>query len=174
MFDTMTVTKIVGGLCGTFLVFLLGGFGAEFIYHRAEHGGDGHRQAYVIDTGEAESSGDREEVAEADFAEIYAAADPAAGESLFRQCKACHSLEEGKNGTGPSLYGIVNQPVASVAGFSYSGKLAAVVDAWTPESLSGFIESPRTFAPGTKMSYKGMPKATDRANLIAWLSTIGQ
>ncbi len=174
MLDTMTMTKIVGGFCGTFLIFLLGGFSAEFIYHGAEHGGDDHHQAYVIDTGAIDSHGDRGDVPEVDFAEVYAAADAAAGEKLFRQCKACHSLEDGKNGTGPSLYDIVDRSVATVAGFNYSGKLVAVVDTWTPETLSDFIESPRKFAPGTKMSYKGMVKAEDRADLIAWLSTMGQ
>ena len=172
MLDTMTMTKIVGGLCGTFLIFLLGGFGAEFIYHEADHGGDDHHQAYMIDTGAMDHG--QEEVVEIDFAEVYAAADAAAGEKLFRQCKACHSVEDGKNGTGPSLYDIVDRSVATVDGFNYSGRLVAVVDTWTPENLSGFIENPRTFAPGTKMSYKGMAKAEDRADLIAWLSTIGQ
>ena len=174
MLDTMTMTKIVGGFCGTFLIFLLGGFGAEFIYHSAGHDGDDHHQAYVIDTGALESPDAQEDVAEVDFAEIYALADAASGEKLFRQCKACHSLEDGKNGTGPSLYDIVDRSVATVDGFNYSGKLVVVVDTWTPENLSGFIQSPRKFAPGTKMSYKGMVKASDRADLIAWLSTIGQ
>ena len=174
MLDTMTMTKIVGGFCGTFLIFLLGGFGAEFIYHSAGHGGGDHHQAYVIDTSALESHDAQEDVAEVDFAEIYAVADAASGEKLFRQCKACHSLEDGKNGTGPSLYDIVDRSVATVDGFNYSGKLVAVVDTWTPENLSGFIQSPRKFAPGTKMSYKGMAKASDRADLIAWLSTIGQ
>ncbi len=165
MFDTMTMTKILGGLCGTFLVLLLGKFGAEFIYHEASHGDD-HHQAYVIDTGVDETE---EDVVEVPFAEVFAAADPAQGEKLFRQCKACHSLEDGKNGTGPTLAGIVNRATSSVSGYSYSGSLVAVVESWTPEDLNGFLESPKSYAPGTKMSYKGMPDVEDRANLIAWL-----
>ena len=167
MFDTMTMTKVLGGLCGTFLVFMLGKFGAEFIYHEPKHHGDDHHQAYVIDTGVEDEPA--EDVVEVPFAEVFAAADPSQGEKLFRQCKACHSLEDGKNGTGPSLYSIVNRTTASVERFVYSGNLIAVVDAWTPEHLNSFLENPKGYTPGTKMTYKGMPDVEDRANLIAWL-----
>ena len=172
MFDTMTLTKITGGLCGLFLVFLLGKFGAEFIYHKGGHGGDDHHQGYVIDTGSDDDGG--EEVVEVPFAEVYASADAGAGEKLFRQCKACHSTEDGKNGTGPTLYGIVDRAVGSVDGYGYSGKLVAVASEWTPENLSDFLENPKGYAPGTKMSYKGMPDVEDRANLIAWLQSVNQ
>lgn len=169
MFDTMTMTKIVGGLCGTFLVFLLGGFVGELIYHEPKHKGEDHHQAYTIDTGVEEV----EEVAEVPFEEVFASADAGAGERLFRQCQACHKLDDGANGTGPHLYQIVDRSVASAEGYSYSGNLIAVADVWTPEALSGFLENPSGYAPGTKMSYKGMPKVEDRANLIAWLQSVG-
>lgn len=169
MFDTMTLTKIVGGFCGAFLVFLLGGFAAETIYHAEEsHDGEAH-QAYTIDTG-------AEEVAEEEavpFEEVYASADAGAGERLFRQCGACHKVEDGANGTGPHLYGVVGRDVGSVSGYDYSGSLVAVADVWTPENLNGFLANPREYAPGTKMSYSGMGSVEDRANLIAWLDSVG-
>lgn len=170
MFDTMTMTKILGGFCGAFLVFLLGGFAAEFIYHEPKsHGGDDHHQAYTIDTGAEEV----EEVAEVPFAEVYASADASAGEKLWRQCQACHKLESGANGTGPYLTGVVGRDVGSAQGYGYSGNLVAVADVWTPENLDGFLKNPKAYAPGTKMAYKGMPKPEDRANLIAWLEGQG-
>lgn len=169
MFDTMTMTKIVGGLCGSFLVFLLGGFFAEFIYHPApSHDGEAHA-AYSIPVEGGDAHGEEAETAEVPFAEIYAAADAAEGEKLFKACKACHKTEPGANGTGPSLYGIVGRAVDSAEGYSYSGALAAVADTWTPEHLSGFLENPKAYAPGTKMGYAGMKSVEDRANLIAWL-----
>ncbi len=171
MFDTMTMTKILGGLCGAFLVFLLGGFFSDFIYHEATSHGDEHHQAYTIDTGD-DGHGETEVVAEVPFAEIYASADASAGEKVFRQCKACHSTEAGKNGTGPSLYGVVGRAVDSVDGYGYSGALEAVATEWTPEDLNKFITSPKDFAPGTKMTYKGLKDAEDRANLIAWLDSL--
>ncbi|MEQ9038766.1 MAG: cytochrome c family protein [Silicimonas sp.] len=171
MFDTMTMTKIVGGLCGTFLVFLLGGFVAEFIYHpAASHDGEAH-QAYTIPVDDGEEGGG-EEVAEASFEEVFASADAASGERLFRQCQACHKVEDGANGTGPHLYGVVGRPVDAVDGYSYSGALEQVADVWTPENLNGFLENPKSFAPGTKMGYAGMKSVEDRANLIAWLDSL--
>lgn len=170
MLDTMTMTKTVGGFCGALLVFLLGGFAAEFIYHEVEHHDGEHHQAYKIDTGVDESA---EEEVEVPFDQVYAAADAGAGERLFRQCQACHKVEDGSNGTGPHLFGIVGREVAAIDGYSYSSGLGDSADTWTPEALSGFLKDPKGYAPGTKMSYKGMPKVEDRANLIAWLEGFG-
>lgn len=167
--DTMTSTKILGGFCGAFLIFLLGKWAAEVIYDTS--GGHGAtEQAYVIDTGEEDSGGEVEEGP--DFAELLASADPAKGEKVYGKCRACHKVEPDANGTGPTLYGVVGREVDAVDGFSYSGALEAVVDVWTPEHLDGFLENPKGYAPGTKMSFAGLKKAEDRANLIAWLDTL--
>ncbi|MBT8415997.1 MAG: cytochrome c family protein [Silicimonas sp.] len=170
MFDTMTMTKIVGGFCGAFLVFLLGGFFAEFIYHEAESHDGEHHQAYTIAVADGGDGGGDDEAVP--FAEVYAAADAASGERLFRQCQACHKVEDGANGTGPHLYGIVGRNVGSVGGYSYSGNLVAVAETWTPENLDGFLADPKGWAPGTKMGYAGMKSVEDRANLIAWLDSL--
>ena len=77
------------------------------------------------------------------------------------------------NGVGPALYGVVDRVVASVDGFAYSGSLIAVADVWTSENLDGFLTKPSKYAPGTKMSFNGISKPQDRANLIAYLATIG-
>ncbi len=173
MFDTMTITKIVGGFCGMFLVFLLGNWAAESLYHvgGGGHGGD-HAQAYAIDTGESHST-DEPSVMEVSFADIYAAADAVAGEKEFKACRACHKVEDGNNGTGPHLFNIVGRAVEAVDGFRYSGALAAVADSWGPDELNAFLADPKGFAPGTKMAYRGMKDIEDRANLIAWLESIG-
>lgn len=174
MFDTMTMTKILGGFCGTLLVFLLGTWAAETIYHVG--GGHGEQaQAYSIEVAESDSA-DEEAVEEEgpDFTEVFASADASAGESQWRACQACHALEEGQNMTGPTLYDIVGRDVASVEGFNYSGSLTEQADVWTPENLNGFLENPSDWAPGTAMSYAGMRRIEDRANLIAYLDTIGE
>ncbi len=169
MFDTMTLTKVVGGLCGTLLVFLLGGWAAELIYHGSGHGES--EQAYVIPVEEA--GGDAAPAEDAvPFAELFAAADAGAGEGVFRNCRSCHSLDPGVNGTGPSLHGVVDRAVDSLDGYAYSGALSQVAEVWTPENLDGFLAAPSDYAPGTKMTYKGLRDADDRANLIAYLATI--
>lgn len=171
MLDTMTGVKLVFGFCGTLLVFLLGGWAAEEIYHGGGHGYGEKKQAYVIDTGEEDAPA--EDVIEVPFAEVFAMADAEDGAGLWRGCQSCHALEDGKNGTGPHLFGVVGRGVGSVDGFSYSGALVAVAETWTPENLNGFLENPKGYAPGTKMGYNGMRDIEDRADLIAYLQTIG-
>lgn len=176
MFDTMTITKIVGGFCGALLVFLLGAWLAESIFHPHVAYHDGERvQGFIIEVAE-EETGPVEEVSEeeliAQFQEAFAAADPAAGEREFRPCAACHSLVAGENRTGPYLAGVVGREVDTAQGFNYSGALERVVDVWTPEHLNFFIENPSGYTPGTSMNFRGIRDLQARANLIAYLATI--
>lgn len=169
MFDTMTFTKILGAVCGSLLVFLLGNWAAMVIYDADGHGYHG-TQAYVIDVGtDAQAEVDVEEV---DFETLFASADPAAGERLWRQCSACHALEPGRQGTGPTLYGVVGRDKGAIAEFRYSAAMLAAEGDWSPENLYRFIENPRGYLPGTTMAYSGMRRSEDRANLIAYIDSI--
>ncbi|MEM8787817.1 MAG: cytochrome c family protein [Pseudomonadota bacterium] len=172
--DSFEITKVVGAVCGSLLIFLLVQSGAGAIIGGGGHHGDDHHQSYTVlfeeDTEEMEVAEDEPEI---DFAALYAAADAGAGERLFRACAACHGLEDGANGVGPHLYNIVGRDIGAAGGFDYSDALAGMGEVWTPENLSGFIEAPSSWAPGTKMSYRGMRDVEDRANLIAYLESIG-
>lgn len=171
MFDTMTITKIVAAICAPLLVYLLGSWAVESLYHVGTEGyGDAGTQAYIVDTGAAAPT---EAVATGpDFATLLASADAGKGEKVFSKCKACHSIEDGKNKVGPSLYGVVGRNVDTEAGYSYSGKLEAVAKVWTPDNLNKFLENPKKFAPGTKMGFSGLKKEADRANVVAYLQSI--
>lgn len=173
MFDTMTMTKAGGALCGAFLIFLLGKWAAETLYHTGPvvHGDEEVAQAYTIDTGDGGGEAAAAEEGP-DFATVLASADAAAGEKVFGKCKACHKLD-GTNGTGPHLDGVVNRAVGSVAGFGYSDGMAAHGGNWDPETLSTFLENPKGAVPGTKMSFAGLKKVEDRANIIAYLQSQG-
>jgi cytochrome c2 len=170
MFDTMTLTKATGAVCGSLLVFLLGGWVAESIYSMGGgHGGD-HVQGYVIDTGAEEAA---EPVDEGpDLAALFAAADPAKGERVFNKCKACHQLEDGVNGVGPHLYNVVGRDVGVAEGFGYSGALSEAADVWSAENLFAFLENPAGYAPGTSMGFAGLGKAEDRVNVIAYIDGV--
>ena len=172
MFDTMTLTKIVGAFCGALLIYLMAHWGAEIVYAGGGGHGDDHHQAYVIDTGEGDDHGAAEEEGPA-FAELLAAADADKGKKVFGKCKACHKLEDGANSTGPHLFGVVDRAVGSVDGFGYSGALDGTAEAWTPEALNDFLTKPKAFAPGTSMAFSGLGKEKDRANLIAYLQSVG-
>ena len=172
MFDTMTMTKIVGSLCGALLIFLFLAWGAESMYSVGGGGhGDDHHAAYVIEV-EEEQSEVVDDNGEA-FAAALAAADLGKGTKLFAKCKACHKLEDGKNGTGPHLFNIFNRPVGAVGEYKYSGAMAEVGGAWDVETLNGFLTNPKKYLPGTKMTFAGFKKEKDRANIIAYLQTIG-
>lgn len=171
MFDTMTFTKILGAGCGTLLIFLLGNWGAELLYHGGGHHGEDHAQGYVIEVAVAEEAPSDEP--ELSFEEVFASADAGRGERVFSKCRACHKLEDGANGTGPHLWSVVNRAIGGIEGYGYSDVLASNDGVWDAEALNGFLEDPRGWAPGTKMGFAGLDDVEDRANLIAYLETIG-
>jgi len=171
MFDTMTLTKIIGSLCGALLIFLFGSWAADTIYFSSA-GGSEHEESAVVYPPAVEGEASEEtEVAAVDFSEILAMADIAKGQKIFKKCSACHKTGAGENSTGPALYGVVDRAAGSVEGYGYSDALAAVGN-WTPENLEGFLESPKKFAPGTKMAFNGLAKIEDRANVIAYLDSL--
>ncbi len=172
MFDTMTMTKIVGGVGSALLIFLLGSWVADALYST---GSGGHGETEMA-AGDDATEGHTETAAVEEgpaFEELYASADLGAGEKLFKKCKACHKLEAGGTSTGPSLFGIVGRDVATIDGFGYSGTMAELGGAWTPERLDEFLIKPKDMVPGTKMTFAGFKKPAQRANLIAYLATIG-
>ena len=164
--DTMATVKVASSLCGALLVFLIAKSAANGLYRVDSHG----EQSYVIAT--ADVSSDRD-VPEVGFVELYQTADVEKGARVFRKCVACHKLEDGANGTGPYLLGIVGRDVAAAAGFGYSTAMAAHGGIWTPETLDGFLARPSSYLPGTSMSFAGLRKLQDRVNVIAYLESRG-
>src|SRR6187551_3736539 len=109
------------------------------------------------------------------LATLLAAGDAAKGQAIFAKCTACHSIEQGgANGIGPNLFGIIGKPIGKhAAGFAYSGDLSGHGGDWTYENLDHWLKSPKAFAAGTKMTFAGLGKAEDRANLLAFLKANG-
>lgn len=104
-----------------------------------------------------------------------AQADMAAGEQVFKKCTVCHSVGEGaKSKVGPVLNGVFGRTAGTFEGFNYS---QAMKDAgagglvWTPETVGQFLVKPKDFVKGTKMSFMGLAKPEDIANVIAYLQT---
>lgn len=96
--------------------------------------------------------------------------DVKAGKKVFRKCKACHALKEGKNGAGPSLYNIVGAQAGQVEGFSYSNKMKESGLTWDVATLSAFLTKPKDVVKGTSMAFPGLRKEKDVVNLIAYLA----
>ena len=95
------------------------------------------------------------------------------GKKFSKKCVACHSFEiDGPNKIGPSLYNIQSREIASIADFKYSKALISKTGKWDDQNLDAFLKNPKEWAPGTKMSYVGIKKGQDRANIIKYLQSL--
>jgi cytochrome c len=105
---------------------------------------------------------------------LLASANVEHGKEIFmKQCFTCHTIDKGgPNKVGPNQWDIVGRKKASHEGFSYSSALQAKGGEWTDEDINHMIFKPQAFVRGTKMAFAGLPKAQDRADVIAYLRTM--
>ncbi len=104
--------------------------------------------------------------------QMISAADPARGLKVFKQCKACHTVEEGgRNLVGPNLWSIIGKDVASVEGYRYTKAMIEFGGVWTLERLYEYLADPRGAVPRSRMVFPGVRKDGDRAAVIAYLQT---
>ncbi len=102
-----------------------------------------------------------------------AAASLEKGQAVAKKCQTCHTLNQGGGiKVGPNLYGVVGRPKASFPGFTYSDALKSMGGTWTYADLDKFLTKPAAAAPGTKMTFPGLPDANERADVIAYLKSI--
>jgi cytochrome c len=174
--DTFTLNKIAGAVLGTLLIVVGSIIIARMIYeprgsaveHVADHAGAGQSEA----AHEAVDEDAGAEVAQS-LGVMIAAADAGAGAKAAKKCGVCHSFEEGgANKIGPNLWNIVGRPVASAAGFGYSDAMTEMGGSWDSDRLEAFIADPKGTIPGTKMSFAGIRKPGQRADLLAYLRAL--
>ena len=171
--NAIEFNKIIGVLLTVALVVSLSNFIANELIPRHH---DAVR-AYVVaaEAEPAEASASASAVAPVDampdLAALLAAADPAAGAKTIKKCTACHSLDKGgKHKIGPNLWDLIDRPIASAEDYNYSSALEAKSgESWSYDNLDGFLAKPKEWAPGTKMSFAGLKKPGQRADLIAHL-----
>lgn len=132
-------------------------------------------QAALKDGPPLEPVAEAETEDEPDAVQVASAGDAEAGAKLFSQCRNCHEIGAGaRNSVGPHLNLLFGRKAASIAEFKYSDSLVRAASnglEWHADTLSSYIEDPRTFASGTRMSYAGMKDANDRNDLLAFLRT---
>ena len=160
-FNTIAGWALAGGIAALGLGIVSGEY---FHAERPE------KMGYVVEGVVEEGEGG--EAAEKPIAFYMAAADPAKGADVFKKCAACHTIDKGgANGTGPNLHGVLGEAIGQGAGgFAFSDALKGVGGNWDFQKLADWLHNPKKFAPGTKMTFAGLSKPEDRANLIAYLN----
>ena len=105
--------------------------------------------------------------------QALAAGDVANGGKISQKCKACHTMNEGgKNGLGPNLFGVLGQPAGAREGYKYSKAMSASGIVWDYATFIDFVLKPKKVIPGTKMSFRGIKKASQREDLLAYFQTL--
>ena len=167
--DALKFNKIAAAiLCGVLLIMVFGKI-ADFLVHPNTTVSN----SYPIEVADKapEKSKEDKVIKIEPILMLLAGANIEAGQKISKKCIACHGFESGgKNKVGPNLYNIVNKAQAK-SDFSYSKALSSLSGQWSYQELNKFLYKPKLYAKGTKMSYVGLSKVKDRANLIAWLRT---
>jgi cytochrome c len=109
----------------------------------------------------------------AGFANAALAADPAAGQKIFKtQCGICHAVVPAENRIGPTLFGVVGRPAGSIPGFHYTADHKKLGISWDAATLDKYLANPRAMVPDTSMVYAGLKDDAERADLVAYLETL--
>ena len=144
--------------------------GSSIVAGELFHSERPEQMGYPIEGVVLEGEGGAE--AEKPIAFYLASADVAKGEQVFNKCTACHNAQKGgAHQLGPNLWGIMGEPVGKGHNFAFSPALAEKGGSWDWDTMSNWLKSPKTFAPGTKMTFAGIGNPQDRANVIAFLNS---
>ncbi|MDQ6435747.1 cytochrome c family protein [Mesorhizobium sp. LHD-90] len=173
--DSFEFNKLIGGLLGAVFVVFSISLVSDAIFAAPAP----EKPGYAVEAAEEEHGGGAaggEAAAPESVLPLLASANPEAGAAVFKKCAACHTDDSGgANKVGPNLWGVVNRPIASHAGFAYSAPMKDFAQGgkvvWDYEHLDHFLASPKGLVKGTAMGFAGLKKVQERADVIAYLRT---
>lgn len=169
--DSFEVNKVLGAVLGTLLVVDVLHLTADAVFAPVNPKEPG----YVIAAPGSPATGPEPAASapEEPIAQLLASASVERGHEATRVCEACHTFNKGgSNRVGPNLWGVVDRPRASEPGFNYSTAMKSEGGEWTFEELNKFLTNPRRDIPGTAMTFAGIDRARQRADVIAYLRTL--
>jgi cytochrome c len=168
--NSFELNKVLGAILGTCLITLALNIAAGAIFAPEKPAKPGYAIAV-----KAQGEGDKAaaKTLEEPMEAMMASASVEKGQATAKQCQACHTFEKGgPNRVGPNLWGIVGRPRASEAGFNYSAAMKAKGGTWTFGELYAFLANPRGYIPGTAMTFAGLSRGQQRADVIDYLHTL--
>ncbi len=168
--NSFELNKVLGAILGTCLVLLALNIAAGAIFAPEKPAKPGYAIA-AKEPGGAEKPAAK--APEQPIETLLASASVEKGQTIAKQCQACHTFDKGgPNRVGPNLYGIVGRARGSHPGFNYSAAMKAKGGTWTYDELNKFLTHPQGYIPGTAMTFAGLSRETQRADVIDYLHTL--
>ena len=168
--DSHEINKIFGAVLATVLVVLMVRIIGNTVFHEEM----AEKPGYEIEVAEEGAAGAAQQEEEVIPLPVFLAnASVDAGARAANKCAACHTFEEGgANKVGPNLYGIMGNKTAHLSDYAYSADLANANGTWGWEEMNAFLENPKAVYPGTKMSFAGLRKPEERANIMVYMNSL--
>jgi cytochrome c len=163
--------KIIGAVLAAMILAMVSGIVSNILVHPTKLDKPVFAIAGVAETA-SPAGGSAAPAGPEPIGALMATADAEAGKAKTQQCAACHTFDKGApNRVGPNLWGVIGDEIAhDRGGFAFSAALTAKGGEWTVDKLNEWLWKPQNFAKGTKMTFIGLAKPQDRANVIAYLN----
>jgi cytochrome c len=171
--DSFELNKILGAVLFTCLVTLALNITAGAMFSPGKLAKPGYEIAVPEPAAQGAAAEGGAPAQDQPIETLLASADPKRGESAAKKCLTCHTFGKGEpNKVGPNLWGVIGRDRASHPGFNYSAAMKGKPGKWTIDDINHFVTNPKGFVPGTSMSFAGVPRATERADILAYLNTV--